>query len=382
MADNIFGGVEPPAWLSRLSQPADMSVASRVVGEMVGGLANASEDAIKAATKKQEQGIETNWIKELPGQIKPDLLQARLNILQPLWQIKAKEAQLNMAQTDMNIQDMHSQIEMRQQKMEAWTHDQKEWSRWILDHPTWQSREYAAPPALFSPEFEKNFQNMQIADAKNIQHRGTVEAIRQWSKDIQVLRELDPIAAANYDAGQQPTPEKRADLMRDIARAREAKAAKDMPYVTEFEGRRGMMQKSSKGEWYFKEFTDKERTTKLSPGVKSELAVAQHRVETLDKQLADPMLSPDKKLELQQELLGAMTRLRTWEDRADKELDDKTKKPTTTPPPKAPQERPGIGVLKMTLTGTNVSPAAAAPATGSETNRLDFDAYRAWKAGQ
>ena len=86
---NIFGGVEPPAWLSRISQPADMSVTSKVIGELVGGLANATENAIESADKKQEQGVNTSWIKELPSQIKPSLVDARLSMNNPLWKIQA-----------------------------------------------------------------------------------------------------------------------------------------------------------------------------------------------------------------------------------------------------------------------------------------------------
>lgn len=128
---DIFGNVEPPAWLQRISQPADMSITSKVVGELIGGLADASEIAIQKATDKQSQGIESNWIKELPGSFKEGMTTARLNMLNPLWKIQAQQAQLGLAAQKQAMDAQQSQLDMRKSQMAQWEEDAPKLSKWM-----------------------------------------------------------------------------------------------------------------------------------------------------------------------------------------------------------------------------------------------------------
>src|SRR5882762_8728502 len=107
MAD-IFGNVQPPAWLSRMTQPSEPGQLGKIFGELIGGFATATEDAIQSASDKQAKGIDTSWIKELPSNIQPGFADARLSLASPLWRQQAQQAQLNMAQQALSIQNTNS----------------------------------------------------------------------------------------------------------------------------------------------------------------------------------------------------------------------------------------------------------------------------------
>jgi hypothetical protein len=114
---DIFGGVEPPAWLQRLTQPSTPGMLGQIMGELVGSLGESAEIAVKTAESKQEKGIDTNWVKELPGSIKPGFLEARMNIQNPMWKMQLQQAQLNLAQQGLKMQNLQSQIDLRKTSM-------------------------------------------------------------------------------------------------------------------------------------------------------------------------------------------------------------------------------------------------------------------------
>lgn len=227
---SIFSGTEPPAWLERIAQPIDSSITGKVIGDLVGGLADASEIAITKATDKQAKGINTNWIKELPGSIKPGLAEARLNATNPMWRMQAQQMQLNMAQQGLAIQNTQSLIDARKTKMQMMEHDQQVLPKWLQDHPTWESRQDAEPPQLFTSEAQRMFRDVQLGDAGNIKHKAIVEGINAYSKSVAELQKIDPIAAAPFATkiGKVPTPEDEAALGEalDKAQAKRAEAIK------------------------------------------------------------------------------------------------------------------------------------------------------------
>lgn len=220
MAD-IFGGVEPPAWLQRLTTPSEPGLLGKIFGEMVGGLADSAEVAIDKATTKQAKGIDTNWLKELPSSIKPGLAEARLNIQNPLWKMQAQQAQLNMAQQALGIKNQQSLIDSRVTKLRMQEHDQEVLPKWLQEHPTWETRQNADPPVLYTTEGQRMYRDVQLGDAGNIKHKTVIEGINAYSKSVAQLQKLDPVAAAPFAAqiGKIPTPEMSAKLTDAISAA-------------------------------------------------------------------------------------------------------------------------------------------------------------------
>lgn len=232
MAD-IFAGTEPPAWLQRMTAQEPGMLGS-IFGELVGGLADAGETAIDRATAKQAKGIDTNWIKELPGSIKPGLAEARLNTQNPLWKIQLQQSQLNMAEQGLRIQNEQSLIDSRKSKLRMQEHDQEVLPRWLQDHPTWESRQDAEPPELYTSEAVRMYRDVQLGDAGNIKHKAIVEGIGAFAKSVAELQKIDPVAAAPFAAqiGKVPTPQVQAQLGTAMAQAQSKAVESRKPQVT------------------------------------------------------------------------------------------------------------------------------------------------------
>lgn len=220
MAD-IFGGVEPPAWLQRMTAQTPGELGS-IFGELVGGLADSAEIAINSASTKQAKGINTSWIKELPASIKPGLAEARLNSQNPLWKMQAQQAQLNMAEQGLRMQNEQSLIDSRKTKLRMQEHDQDVLPKWLQDHPTWESRQEADPPVLYTTEAQRMFRDVQLGDAGNAKHKAITSAIDAYSKQVAALEKLDPIAAAPFAAqigAKLPSPEMQQKLSEALGAA-------------------------------------------------------------------------------------------------------------------------------------------------------------------
>lgn len=310
MAD-IFGGTQPPAWLERLAQPADMSIASKVTGELVGGFANAAEDAIKSADNKTRQGIETSWIKELPNFVKGDLAEARLNMQSPLWKMQAQQAQLNMAQQGIGIQNQLSLIESRAQNLRMQQHDQEVLPQWMRDHPTWESRQNAEAPVLFTPQAQKMFRDIQLGDTANMKHKAQVAAVTSFGKQIDELNKLgEPGLAGQFasqlNAGQVPTPKMLQDMQTALGQARAKKAAAGLGTPQEIHFQDGTSMKGVIiGNHFYQQTQPRAGTQpRLSEAQRSELTYARERALAAQKAL-DAAVGPDAKAAAQNELFAA-----------------------------------------------------------------------------
>jgi hypothetical protein len=248
---DIFGGVEPPAWLSRIAQPADMSVASKVVGELVGGLGISAEKAIKSARDKQEDGIATNWIKEMPANLHDSMFEARMNLQNPMWKQQVQQAQLNMAETQMRMQDQQSIIDTRKNKMVMLNADKQNFSQFMQDHPTWESRQSAVWPAFMTPEMERAKRDAMMADSRSVQAKVATEGVHVFSKEVGELGKIDPKAAAKYSKwiGHTDVPQEVHDqFAADMAGAQEAARKKLIPTAEVIGGQKGVV--TAHGAWH------------------------------------------------------------------------------------------------------------------------------------
>lgn len=290
MAD-IFAGTQPPAWLQNMTaqQPGELG---SIFGQIVGGLADSAEIAIASAKDKQAQGIDTNWIKELPGSIQPGLTEARLNIQNPLWRMQVQQAQLNMAQQHLQMQGQQSQIDARATAMRMQEHDQQVLPQWLQDHPTWESRQDAEPPALYTSAAQKMFRDVQLGDAGNIKHKVMTEGVTSYYNDVNELSKLNAQAAVPF-AQQAPNPKSIADLSAALDAARAQKKVEDMPQDLTVGRTRGVYNPGTK------KFTRESQpkpppTPKLSAALNSELTLGRERILAIEKAMSDPINSANK----------------------------------------------------------------------------------------
>jgi hypothetical protein len=236
MAD-IFGGVEPPAWLSRIAQPADTGVASQVVGTIVGGLVNAVGDSISAAKKKnaeadvresigQPSEDRTSWLGQLPSHLKGGLFEARMNMADPFWEIKKRQAELNIAHTGAQTANLLMEIDERKQGIVMDQHDRSEMSEWLKRYPTWESRQSAPPPTLFTPQFQQSYHGMILQDGRSLQAKAITDASKDYQKSVDEGRRLgiDVSEYAKHINGQVP-PGVRDELNKKIADKKSEDAA-------------------------------------------------------------------------------------------------------------------------------------------------------------
>lgn len=264
------------------------------MGELVGGLADSAEIAIKSASDKQAKGINTSWIKELPSSIKPGLAEARLNVQDPLWRMQAQQAQLNMAQQGLALQNTQSLIDSRRTALQMQQHDQEVLPRWLQDHPTWESRQDAQPPQLFTTQAQKMFREVQLGDAGNFKHKAIVEGINAYSKSVAELQKVDPVAAAPFatEIGKVPTPEMRARLAiaMESAQAKAKEAIKPQSATIDLGGGKSMsVIYNPKTGHYQEPKPSKEEEIKLRAQEKAaegELHYAQQRVLILEREMA------------------------------------------------------------------------------------------------
>lgn len=328
MAD-IFGGVQPPAWLTRMTQPAEPGQLGKIFGELIGGFATATEDAVSSATDKQAKGIDTNWIKELPGQIQPGFADARLALANPLWRQQAQQAQLNMAQQALSIQNTNSIIQSRATTLRMKAHDQEVLPQWLQDHPTYESRQDAEPPSLFTPEAQKAFRNVQLGDAGNVKHKAVVEGITAFSKSVSELQKIDPIAAAPFAAqiGKIPTQQMQDQLGAAMENAQTKQREKQQPIATSItldDGTvvRGVYNQKTgafiqpKGD-KTAEIKARDEAKEADEQRKARIEVAKGNVKELFKDLHDVSQQDPK----------SQKKLQTEYDSARKELDDLLSKP-------------------------------------------------------
>lgn len=131
MADDIFGNVQPPAWLQRLTQPSEPGMLGKVFGQLVGGLGESAQIAFQKAKTKQEAGEDISWLKELPSSIQPGFFQARMNIERPMWQLEVQQAQLNMAKEKVVLDAAQHKLNMDKAEMAQWDIDAPKLSKWL-----------------------------------------------------------------------------------------------------------------------------------------------------------------------------------------------------------------------------------------------------------
>lgn len=150
MSDTSIFEVQPPAWLQRLAQPADMSKTAKDLGIMFGaGLLALKQDPDKSGVNP-DTGEKYSWLESRQGFNQKTLTDARQNMDDPNWRLKTKALE---AQTVGRLADnkaawlaLDSQVEDKQ----AWANEDLpslyKWRDALKDDPS------AVPPVMKSKQ--------------------------------------------------------------------------------------------------------------------------------------------------------------------------------------------------------------------------------------
>ena len=149
MAENIFAGTEPPAWLSNMARPINGKETGALFGKIIGGVAN----AVSLAKDKQDQGQDVSWV----GELGAGMQEARLNMADPMWRIHAQQAQLNLAGQKLQLDAQQTKIDAQKRTMAWIDHDQQTLPKWLAENPNPEDQVNAQPPDLKSPQFQQAF---------------------------------------------------------------------------------------------------------------------------------------------------------------------------------------------------------------------------------
>lgn len=363
MAD-IFGGVEPPAWLSRMTaqRPGELG---QIVGELVGGFATSAEVAIDKADKKTQSGEDTNWIKEMPGSIQQGFFEARMNLNNPMWKQQAQQAQLNMVQQGLAMQNTQSLIRGRAQTLQMQQHDQEVLPAWLAEHPTWESRQDAAPPVLFTPQAQKSLRELELNDNASANAKVRNGVITTFQKGLQELQKLDatnPALGALSGIGNKvPTAQQQAQLNDALGKAQtKKKTDEETPKIVEQTFADGTTIKGIQIGKTFHQFKDqKAAPAKLSPAQSSELIYARERALAAERRMGDPALSPAQKEEAEKQYIID----RKFYNQKLKEVEESTATPTQRAPA-APAPAP--------------APAAPPSVSAGNNGGISFDDFTNW----
>lgn len=288
----------------------------RIIGQLVGGLGLSAMDAIDKADKKNSQGDDTSWIKELPGTITKGLYEARMNIQSPIALMQAEQAKQNMVAQGLQMQNTMSLINGRNQTLRMQAHDQEVLPQWLRDHPTWESRQDAEPPVLYTPQGQKMFRDIQLGDTANIKNKAQVAGVTAFGKQIDELMKYDPVAAGQFASQLQPGRVPTAKMQQDISVAlgkaqAQSKQEQDEGQIVEKKFSDGTVLKGYQIGKQFHEFKDQKTapSPKISSALQSEMTLYREEILSLQKQIGalDPNAVGDKakKVALEQQLKEA-----------------------------------------------------------------------------
>ena len=125
--------------------------------------------------------------------------------------MQRKQQTLQTQSSLLGIQQQAQNLEMGQVKLDNVAHDNSTIPKWMQEHPTWESRQNATDwPIALSPQGEQQLAQVRLRDASSVQQRAAVAAIGEFSKRVDALSKVDPIAGgqfAQYIGKANPSPQ-------------------------------------------------------------------------------------------------------------------------------------------------------------------------------
>lgn len=213
--------VQPPNWLQDLTRPSEPGMAGKILGELVGGMAIAAQQAKGDVEKAEARGEDATWTGAWLRAIPRGIHENRLNLSDPMWRLKAQQAELGMAQTALGLQQTQQQIDLNKTKLRLNAEDLATVPKWLQDHPTVESRMTAEWPTALTPEWNSNLNDLRLRDSQSTLAKTTVTGLKDLSDAVQEISKFDGVKAGELSAkiqpfaikGQMPPPELTAQVM-------------------------------------------------------------------------------------------------------------------------------------------------------------------------
>ncbi len=216
MASDIFD-VRPPAWLTDITRPSSPGMAGQIVGELVGGMAIAAQQA----KGDMDNGTADTWTGAWLSRIPRGIQESRLNVADPMWRLKAQQAELGMAHTALGIQQQQQQIDLNKTKLRLNADDLDTVPKWLQEHPTVESRMDAEWPVAKTREWNENLDQLRLRDSQSNLSKARVTGLKELSDAVSAIALYDGTKAATLSAaiqpyamkGQMPPPEITSQVM-------------------------------------------------------------------------------------------------------------------------------------------------------------------------
>jgi hypothetical protein len=123
---NIFGGVEPPAWLQNIARPVD----GRDFGMLLGGAVNAFQ--------KDEDGERIGFGR--------GLAESRMNMADPMWKMKAAQTEVGMRSAILQNEMTYQKFNQQKEELAAWQEFAPEAAPWLRMTPEERLKTQAPDP--------------------------------------------------------------------------------------------------------------------------------------------------------------------------------------------------------------------------------------------
>lgn len=112
-----------------------------------------------------------------------------------LTQMKIQEGQMNLAQGALGLQQQEQSLELGRVKLQGLSQDTEQIPQWLSEHPTEESRRSAAWPVARTPEWERNLNQLRIADSRSVSQKAAVEDVSLFNKRLAGLTDAASRAA-------------------------------------------------------------------------------------------------------------------------------------------------------------------------------------------
>ena len=171
MASDIFD-VQPPAWLTAIAQPVDVKLTGQVLGAALAG-------ATGASARKEQQG--GSWFSNFLGAA----AEAKMGMADPLWRLKANEAQLGILKDMVGIQQANTALQTHKLELANIANDSSVWPKWMQDNRGNYLR--ADPPNLLSTQYNQLYNQF-------IERQSNLENTKRTTYEVQdYYRRLDKL---------------------------------------------------------------------------------------------------------------------------------------------------------------------------------------------
>ena len=171
----------------------------------------------KADEIERKTGERPSWLAQTGswfGEFLPAAHEAKLNLQDPLWKLKAQKVQLGIMGDALGIVSEQQKIDTNKSKIALMAKDTQDIPAWLREHPTVESRMSAEWPAAMTPEWNSNLNNLRLRDSQSVQAKVIVSGVKTFADRLSALAKEDSVAAAQIagasgqytSRGQMPPP--------------------------------------------------------------------------------------------------------------------------------------------------------------------------------